>query len=194
MRRVGWTAFAALLAVWLGCFGAVALAARHDTAGPADAIVVLGAAQYNGRPSPVLKARLDQAADLFRRRLAPLVVVTGGVGEGDSVSEAAVGRRYLIEVAGLPEGAVRAEDAGNSSESSLRAVARIIPAGRRRVVLVSDGFHMLRLAIIARRLGLDPLGSPAPSSPIRGNRRRELGYMLAESVKAPAAFLVTRAP
>jgi uncharacterized SAM-binding protein YcdF (DUF218 family) len=194
MRRVGWTALAALLAVWLGCFGAVALAARHDAAGPADAIVVLGAAQYNGRPSPVLKARLDQAADLFRRRLAPLVVVTGGVGEGDSVSEAAVGRRYLIEVAGLPEDAVRAEDAGNSSESSLRAVARIIPAGRRRVVLVSDGFHMLRLGIIARRLGLDPLGSPAPSSPIRANRRRELGYMLAESVKAPAAFLVTRAP
>jgi uncharacterized SAM-binding protein YcdF (DUF218 family) len=192
MRRVRWTALAALLAAWLGCFGAVALAARHDAAGPADVIVVLGAAQYNGRPSPVLKARLDQAADLFRRRLAPLVVVTGGVGKGDSVSEAAVGRRYLIEVAGLPELAVRAADAGNSSESSLRAVARIIPAGRRRVVMVSDGFHMLRLGIIARRLGLIPLGSPAPSSPIRASRRRELGYILAESVKAPAAFFLTR--
>jgi uncharacterized SAM-binding protein YcdF (DUF218 family) len=194
MRKVGRAAFGALLAVWLGCLGAVALAARHDTAGPADAIVVLGAAQYNGRPSPVLKARLDQAADLFRRRLAPLVVVTGGVGAGDSLSEAAVGRHYLLEVAGLADSAVRAEDAGHSSDASLRAVARAIPTGRRRVILVSDGFHMFRLGIIARRLGLDPLSSPAPTSPIRANRRRELGYMLAESVKAPAAFLLTRAP
>ena len=133
MRRVVWAALAVLLAVWIGCFGAVALAARHDTAGPADVIVVLGAAQYNGRPSPVLKARLDQAADLFRRRLAPLVVVTGGVSEGDSLSEAAVGRRYLLDVAGLPADAVRAEDAGHTSDASLRAVARTIPAGHRRV-------------------------------------------------------------
>ena len=194
MRRVVWAVLGVLLVAWIGCFGAVALAARHDTAAPADVIVVLGAAQYNGRPSPVLKARLDQAADLFRRHLAPLVVVTGGVGEGDSLSEAAVGRRYLVEVAGLPGGAVRAEDAGHTSDASLRAVARDIPAGHRRVILVSDGFHMFRLGIIARRLGLEPLSSPAPTSPIRASRRRELGYVLAESVKAPVAFLVTRGP
>jgi len=192
MRRVLWAALGALLAAWLTCFAAVALAARHDTAGPAEVIVVLGAAQYNGRPSPVLRARLLQAADLYRRRLAPLVVVTGGVGERDSVSEAAVGRRYLLEVAGLPADAVRAEDAGNTSDASLRAVALSLPPGPRRVILVSDGFHMFRLGIIARRLGLTPRTSPAPTSPIRANRRRELGYMLAESVKAPAAFLVTR--
>lgn len=192
MRRVGWAALAAMLAAWIGCFGAVALAARHDAAGPADAIVVLGAAQYNGRPSPVLKARLDQAADLFRRGLAPRVVVTGGVGEGDSLSEATVGRRYLLEVAGLPADAVTAEAAGRTSDASLRAVARELPAGHRRIILVSDGFHMFRLGIIARRLGLEPLASPAPASPIRASRRSELGYILAESVKAPVAFLVTR--
>jgi len=192
MRRVVGAVLGGLLAVWLACFAAAARSARQDTGGPAEIIVVLGAAQYNGRPSPVLKARLDQAADLFRRRLAPRVVVTGGVGERDSVSEAAVGRRYLVDVAGLPPDAVRAEDAGNTSEASLRAVARAMPAGPRRVILVSDGFHMFRLGIIARRLGLEPRSSPAPTSPIRASRRRELGYMLGESVKAPVAFLTTR--
>jgi uncharacterized SAM-binding protein YcdF (DUF218 family) len=192
MRRVLWAVLGVLLVAWLACFAAVALSSRHDTAGPAEAIVVLGAAQYNGRPSPVLKARLDQAADLYRRRLAPQVVVTGGIGERDSVSEAAVGRRYLLDVAGLPAEAVRAEAAGNTSDASLRAVAQAMPPGSRRVILVSDGFHMFRLGIIARRLGLEPCSSPAPTSPIRASRRRELGYMLAESVKAPVAFLVTR--
>jgi len=192
MRRVVWAVLALLLAAWMACFAAVALASRHDAAGPADVIVVLGAAQYNGRPSPVLKARLDQGADLYRQHLAPLVMVTGGVGEGDSVSEAEVGRRYLMDVAGIPADAVRSEAAGHTSDASLRAVARALPTGPRRVILVSDGFHMFRLGIIARRLGLDPRGSPAPTSPIRASRRRELGYMLAESVKAPVAFILTR--
>ena len=192
MRRVVWAVLALLLAAWMGSFGAVALASRQDTAERADVIVVLGAAQYNGRPSPVLKARLDQGADLYRQHLAPLIMVTGGVGEGDSVSEAEVGRRYLMDVAGIPADAVRAEAAGHTSDASLRAVVRALPPGRHRVILVSDGFHMFRLGIIARRLGLDPRGSPAPTSPIRANRRRELGYMLAESVKAPAAFILTR--
>ena len=75
---------------------------------------------------------------------------------------------------------------------SLRAVARRVTVPPRKVILVSDGFHMLRLGIIARRLGLEPLGSPTPTSPIRANRRREIGYILAESVKAPVAFIVTR--
>jgi uncharacterized SAM-binding protein YcdF (DUF218 family) len=192
VRRLLFAAALAAGAVWVTSFAAVALSARRDTAGSADAIVVLGAAQYNGRPSPVFKARLDHAAALYRRGLAPLVMVTGGVGAGDTLSEAAVGRRYLIE-AGLPEGAVAIEATGRTSEQSLRAAARHVrDAGGSRVILVSDGFHMLRLAVLARRFGLEPKRSPAPDSPIRASLRREVGYLLAESFKAPIAFLLTR--
>ena len=191
MRRVVALGLLALVGLWLASLGAVTWTSRHDAARAADAIVVLGAAQYNGHPSPVLKARLDHAARLFRRRLAPRLIVTGGVGTGDSVSEAIVARRYLLET-GIPDSAVRADTAGRTSEASLRAVTRDLPAGQRRVILVSDGFHMLRLDIIARRFGLEPLGSPAPRSPIRASRRTEALYLLAESVKAPAAFIMTR--
>ena len=191
MRR-----FLAALAVlvglaWLGSFAAVVRAARHDNAQPSDAIVVLGAAQYNGRPSPVLKARLDHAAGLYRRGLAPLIVVTGGQAAGDNVSEAAVSRRYLLEL-GVPDSVILAEETGSSTEPSLRAAAATIKQrGGRDVILVSDGFHLLRLTIVARRLGLTPHGSPARTSPLRGNRK-ELTYLVAESFKAPGAFVLTK--
>jgi uncharacterized SAM-binding protein YcdF (DUF218 family) len=193
MRRLLWAVPAAVVTAWLASFTAVAAASRRDRAAPADAIVVLGAAQYNGVPSPVFRARLDHAAALWRRGLAPFVLVAGGTGAGDTVSEAEAGRRYLLRVRGLPDSAVTPVGSGNATEPSLRAVARQLPGdGRRRAILVSDGFHQLRLHIIARRLGLEALGSPAPASPISRNRRRELGYLLAESLKAPVAFLVTR--
>jgi uncharacterized SAM-binding protein YcdF (DUF218 family) len=192
MRRVLWAAAALLAAVWVSSLVEVVAAARHEGAAPADAIVVMGAAQYNGRPSPVFKARLDHAAALFRRRLAPQVVVAGGVGSGEQVSEADVGRRYLLGP-GVDTAAVVAIGTGRSTEPSLRAAADWIRArGGRRVILVSDGFHMLRLCLIARRLGLEPLPSPARASPIASNRRLEIAYLLAESVKAPIAFLLTR--
>ena len=192
MRRVLWTAAALLVAAWIVSLVEVVIAARRDGAAPADAIVVMGAAQYNGRPSPVFKARLDQAAALFRRRLAPRLVVAGGVGSGETLSEAEVGRRYLL-VPGMDTAAVVAIGTGRSTEPSLRAVAAwILARGARRVILVSDGFHMLRLCLTARRLGLQPFGSPARLSPIASNRRLEIGYLLAESVKAPIAYLLTR--
>jgi len=192
MRRFVVTVVVCCAVAWVASFSAVVRAAHHDAAAPADAIIVLGAAQYNGHPSPVLKARLDHAAALYARHLAPVVIVTGGVGARDSVSEAAVSRRYLRE-RGLPDSAVIAEATGNTTEPSLRAAATVVKArGGRRVILVSDGFHLLRLAIVARRLGLTPLGSPAPGSPILSNRRRELGYLLAESFKAPAAYVLTQ--
>jgi uncharacterized SAM-binding protein YcdF (DUF218 family) len=192
MRRVVAAAVAVLVAGWLFSLVEVVRAAGRDRAAPADAIVVLGAAQYNGRPSPVFRARLDHAAALFRRGLAPHLLVTGGVGVGDTVSEAVAGRRYLI-AAGADSTAVVALPAGRSTEPSLQAAATWIRArGGRRAILVSDDFHMLRLSITARRLGLVPLGSPARLSPIAANRRLEFGYLMAESVKAPIAFLVTR--
>lgn len=192
MRRVVVVGVVLLVGLWLASFTAVVAAARHDDAARADAIVVLGAAQYNGRPSPVFKARLDHAADLYRRALAPLVIVTGGVGEGESRSEAAVGQDYLLQ-AGLPPNVVAVEAAGRTSAASMRAAAQHLRTlARHHVVLVSDGFHLLRLRFLARRLGLDATGSPAPGSPITPNSRRELGYLLAESVKAPAALLIAR--
>src|SRR5439155_317801 len=152
----------ALALGWAAVVVAAALAASRDQATTSDAIVVLGAAQYNGRPSPVFRARLDHAAALYQRGLAPVVLVTGGVGTGDTLSEAEVGRRYLVK-AGLPEAAVLALPAGTSTSTSLDGVAHWFK-GRdsRRVLLVSDGFHMLRLQIIATRLALVPFTSPAP--------------------------------
>jgi len=192
MRRLIAAAVALVVAAWLFSLAEVVRAARRDDAAPADAIVVLGAAQYNGRPSPVFRARLDHGAELFRRGLAPHVLVTGGIGLGDTVSEAVVGRRYLVAT-GVDSAAVIAIAAGRSTEPSLRAAADwIVAHGGRRTILVSDAFHMLRLSITARRLGLVPLGSPARRSPIAANHRLELGYLLAESLKAPIAYLVTR--
>lgn len=192
MRRAVVVLALLVVLAWLASLGAVLAAAHRDEAAPADAIVVMGAAQYDGRPSPVFKARLDHAAALFRRRLAPEVIVTGGTGEGDTVSEAAVGRRYLL-AAGLSAGAVTAESVGRTSAPSVAAAAeRVRGRGGSRLLFVSDGFHMLRLAFLARRNGVRALGSPAPGSPIRSNSRREIAYLLAESVKAPAALLFAR--
>src|SRR5881397_3583760 len=96
--------------------------AIRDEAQPADAIVVLGAAQYNGRPSPVLKARLDHALELYRRGLAPTVVVTGGIGPGYRMSEATVGDRYL-RARGVPDSAIVVRPDGRTTEESMRSVA-----------------------------------------------------------------------
>src|SRR5437773_2640636 len=171
---------------------AVALTGAHDEARSADAIAVLGAAQYNGRPSPVFRARLDHAAALYQRGLAPVVLVTGGVGSGDTVSESEVGRRYLLK-AGLPDGAVVGLPAAASTSASLAGVAEWFSGkDNRRVLLVSDGFHMLRLRIIATRLGLQPFTSPAPNSPIRSNPRRNAAYFLAEGFKVPVTWVFNR--
>src|SRR2546428_1475915 len=108
---------------WAAVVVAAALAAARDQATSADAIVVLGAAQYNGRPSPVFRARLDHAAALYQRGLAPVVLVTGAVGTGDTVSESEVGRRYLVK-AGLPEGAVVGLPAAASTSAPPAGVAQ----------------------------------------------------------------------
>src|SRR6266567_4556238 len=177
---------------WAAVVVAVALTGARDDAAPADAIAVLGAAQYNGRPSPVFRARLNHAATLFQRGLAPVILVTGGTGSRDTLSEAEVGRRYLMKL-GLPgEGAV-ALPAGSSTYSSVAGVARwFATKNTKRVLLVSDGFHMLRLKIIATRLGLAAFTSPTPSSPIRSNARLNAGYLLAEGFKVPVTWLFQR--
>jgi uncharacterized SAM-binding protein YcdF (DUF218 family) len=181
-----------LLLVWLASLAAVLVWERHDQARPAGAIVVLGAAQYVGRPSPVLRARLDHAIALWRRNLAPTMIVTGGTGTGDTTSEAAVSQRYAIQ-RGVPRSAILMETEGRTTSESMEGVAALMgPRNRRDVLLVSDPFHMLRLTILARRHGLVPYASPTPTSPIAASPTERWKYALSESVKAPLAFIFER--
>lgn len=149
-------------------------AAERDEARPAQAIVVLGAAQYDGVPSPVLANRLDHAAALYQDGIAPLIVVTGGRQEGDRFTEAEAGANYLAAEHGIPGGDIERETTGHNSWESLAAAARFLRAGGiTEVVLVSDGYHALRIAHIAADLGLDAVVSPAPGDPSFARLSRE---------------------
>jgi uncharacterized SAM-binding protein YcdF (DUF218 family) len=168
-----------------------------DQREPADAIVVLGAAQYNGHPSPVLRARLDHAVRLYKEHLAPLILVTGGVGTGDLTSEALVGDRYL-QSRGVPLAAIVVRSEGRTTEESMRSVgAWMRSRGRTRMLLVSDPFHMARLRLEARRERLTAFTSPTESSPIVPGSRAEAHYLVLEALKIPVAafrMLVGRVP
>jgi len=167
----------------------VLVVSQQDERRPVDAIIVLGAAQYNGRPSPVLRARLDHALGLYRDGLAPMVVVTGGVGLGDTTSEALVGKRYLT-THGLPIKSVVAQPQGRTTMASMTAVAQWLRRrGFHRVLLVSDPFHMFRLRLEARRTALEAYTSPTESSPISENPVLELRYLFAEGFKIPIAWV-----
>lgn len=188
-RRVAVALLVAALALYLGSFVAVLAASREDQRQPVDAIVVLGAAQYNGKPSPVLRARLDHAVALYREGFAPTVIVTGGIGEGDRVSEATVGRQYLVS-RGLPEPAVVVRPEGRSTQASIRSVAQWAGAhGVRRILMVSDPFHMLRLRLEAGRTVLEAHTSPTPSSPISASWRSEFLFLAAEAWKIPVVMV-----
>jgi uncharacterized SAM-binding protein YcdF (DUF218 family) len=137
----------------------------RDEARKADAIMVLGAAQFNGKPSPVLEARLSHAFDLWQQGLAPIIVVTGGKQPGDKFTEASSGAQYLI-ARGVPDTAIRREVQGKTSWESIAASARFLKAeGKTRVLLVSDPYHSLRIKGIAAEVGLTPYSSPTRTSP-----------------------------
>ncbi len=192
-RRTGHRVLSAIVALlvlgWAATVIAILVVGRRDAARRADAIVVLGAAQYAGRPSPVLRARLDHALVLWHLGLAPRVILTGGRGAGDTTSEAAAERRYLL-ARDVPDSAILLEDQGRTTTESLRGVAAIVGTiSGRRVILVSDPFHMLRLSILARRFGLVPYTSPTSTSPISVSRSR-WKYVLSESVKVPATLVL----
>jgi uncharacterized SAM-binding protein YcdF (DUF218 family) len=138
---------------------------NRDDRRPADSIVVLGAAQYDGKPSPVLKARLDHAIDLYRAGLAKVLVVTGGKAEGDRTTEAASARAYALSK-GVPASAILVEDKGRTTLESLRAVAAVLQSHQLATALfVSDRTHMLRVLKIARDEGISAYGSPTATSP-----------------------------
>jgi uncharacterized SAM-binding protein YcdF (DUF218 family) len=143
----------------------VLAASERDEARPAQAIVVLGAAQYDGVPSPVLANRLDHAAQLYLDGIAPLIVVTGGRQEGDRFTEAEASANYLATEHGIPGGAIERETTGGSTWESLASAARFLRAdGIDEVVLVTDGYHAMRVDGIAGELGLDAAVSPAPGN------------------------------
>jgi uncharacterized SAM-binding protein YcdF (DUF218 family) len=138
---------------------------RRDQARTVDAIVVMGAAQYDGRPSPVLLARLEHALGLYQKGLAPLVVVTGGKQPGDRFTEAAVGAHFLTD-RGVLASAIVQEPDGRTSWQSLEAVAALVRArGGRQVLLVSDPYHERRIVGMADDLGLRAWSSPTRTSP-----------------------------
>ncbi|HZP06643.1 MAG TPA: YdcF family protein [Terracidiphilus sp.] len=142
--------------------------ARLDQAAPSDAIAVFGAAEYDGHPSPVFRARLDHALELYQRGIAPLVITLGGDG-GDAYSEGSVGRKYLMS-RGVPEPAIIAETESRNTEESARRIAVIARAnGLRRLVIVSDGTHLFRIHAICAADGLNVLTSPRPHPAVDDN-------------------------
>ncbi len=157
---------------------------QTDEARRADVIIVLGAAEYRGKPSPVLKARLDHALELYRRGLAPRLMTTGGAGGDPVFTEGTVGRDYLLKH-GVPAEAIIVEPEGQSTVHSATAAAEIMHRmNLRSCLVVSDGYHIFRVKKILERRGIQAFGSPRPSMPKSGWRewwltlRQAMGYLL----------------
>ena len=190
-RVLRWLTLACILGVacWALEVAAIWLYGRRDEARPADAIVVLGAAQYDGRPSPVLKARLDHAIDLYRSGTARTLIMTGGVGPGDTVSEAVAAQRYAAKQ-GVPATSILTERAGMTTLQSMQSVRGMMDArGLKTAVLVSDPFHMLRLKLLAARCGFTGYTSPTRTSPISRSPDQERRFLLRESFSLPFALV-----
>lgn len=193
-RRVLVFVVIAGLVYGLVTFGQVWLKAREDEASGgevADAIVVLGAAQYNGRPSPVLAARLDHAAALYDDGLAPLIVVTGGQLDGDPTrnTEASASADYLASEHGIHQHDILRENSGCNTWESLASTANELrKRDKGSVILVSDPFHSARVAAMAAELDLDARVSPTRTSPIGGGR--ELRFMAREAAVVAVGRIV----
>jgi uncharacterized SAM-binding protein YcdF (DUF218 family) len=180
-----------MLAVVLGAGGWLAYLTYRvhvhstlDEARPADVIIVLGAAAYRGRPSPVLKARLDHGLELYRRKMSPRIVTTGGAGGDPDFTESEVGRAYLIQN-GVPSEAIILEPNGDSTAYSATAVAEIMRRmNLNTCIVVSDGYHVFRAKMLLEDQGLRAFGSPRPEK-ARGDwthwklcARQAAGYLL----------------
>lgn len=162
---------------------------RSNDSGPAEAIVVMGAAQFNGIPSAVFQARLDTARRLFEEGAAPLIVVSGGKMAGDEFTEAEAGRNYLVNL-GVPESVILLEHLSTDTEESLTNVAGVLePLGITDILVVSDGFHLYRSALHARGNGLSPSGNAADASPIEQGTFLEFRYVLREAAAVAGHYL-----
>jgi len=155
-----------------------------DEARPADVILVLGAAEYRGRPSPVFKARLDHALDLYRRGLAPRILTTGGAGGDPQFTEGGVGRSYLVSK-NIPSESILVEPEAATTVQSTAAAAEIMRRmGLTSCIVVSDGYHIFRAKRMLAEQGVTVYGSPRPSAGTEGQRvwwlylRQTVGYLL----------------
>jgi uncharacterized SAM-binding protein YcdF (DUF218 family) len=177
-RRRRWVPWSRLARTMLGLLavgalyfvfslGQVYLQGRRDESRPVDAIMVLGAAQWDGVPSPVLESRLSHALELWKSGIAPVIVVTGGKQPGDRTTEASVSADWLI-ARGVPDEAIRREVQGRNTWESIAASARFLKEeDRTTVVLVSDPYHAMRTKGIANEVGLTAHTSPTRTSPER---------------------------
>lgn len=148
---------------WLGAvFWLVNRQAGRDETRPADVIVVFGAAEYSGHPSPIYKARLDHAYTLFREGMAPLIITTGGAAQDPTFSEGGVGRDYLIS-RGVPDNAIIAETQSSDTSESAGRIANILRENHLRTCLaVSDGYHLFRVKQMLEKEGVTVYASPRP--------------------------------
>ena len=177
---------AAVVLVWYlhGVAAQIERVSTVDEEQPAEAIIVLGAAEYQGRPSPVLEGRLNHALFLYLKGLAPRVITTGGAGGDPMFTEGTVGRTYLTK-RGVPPEAIVVEGAGESTAQSVMAVGEIMSRmGLKSAIVVSDGYHIFRVKKMLEARGMKVYGSPRPSAPPGGWReqwlywRQASGYLL----------------
>ena len=168
--------------------------AGRDDRRAADAIVVMGAAQYDGRPSPLFAARLDHAIALFHEGVAPRLILTGGKREGDRTTEAASGREYALR-RDVPDDAILAEDTSRTTLESIRAVDALMQdAGVETAVFVSDPSHMLRVLRMAADVGIDAYGSPTRTSPLERDPAGRLDATVHELGALGVYFLTGESP
>jgi uncharacterized SAM-binding protein YcdF (DUF218 family) len=154
---------------------------------PSDAIVVFGAAQYDGRPSPVYRARLDHAFELYERHLAPVVITTGGFASDPRYSEGGVGHDYLMH-RGIPEASLIAETQGSDTAQSAERLGVILRANHLRTCLaVSDAYHVFRIRQLLERQGVEVRVAPRPDSIPHSRIMRALALL-----KESASYLLWR--
>ena len=182
-KWLGWTLAAAAVLIFLYVtilYRAIRKQMWVDETQAADAIMVLGAAEYAGHPSPVFKARLDHALALYHRGIAPVVITTGGHGEDPQFSEGGVGRKYLIDH-GVPDEAIIAETQSDNTDESTQRVATIMQKnGMKSCVVVSDGYHIFRVKRMLGRYGVQAYGAPRPNS--RPQSRWQRGTLILREV------------
>ena len=166
--------------------------ATRDEATRADALVIFGAAEYNGAPSPVLKARLDHAFDLEERGLAPLIITSGGSGGDPQYTEAGVGRDYLIQQ-GVAEDKILADTGSLTTYETVKAVTLLLRQRQKHTcIAVSDGFHLYRIKLMFRSLGVTAYASPAPDSPIEADSYLRTLHSLREMVNTTLWYVGIR--
>jgi uncharacterized SAM-binding protein YcdF (DUF218 family) len=186
-RILKWATLLAVLVLvsislyWIYLYNQVRYLARHDDSHVAEAIVVLGAAQYNGRPSKVLRARLDHAYDLYKQGYAKHIITTGGYGPDPNFSEAHAAMQYLVDEKGMDPADIMTEQASLTTRDSVRSASLLMKSKAWNTVLVvSDGFHLFRVRKMFEDEGLVAYTSPAPTSPIEISASKRFWYSLRE--------------